>query len=175
MARVQRKVSGPALSLFVLVELACLVARNEFSTGGNSGAIGNGTTPGRLRTTASVTGKIAGAPVTKASTDDLWNLSAQTATGAAAYRAFWLYIDASGVASIAAGSDAASAAAALAALPTPDESKCIIGTYVANPSTTFTNALAAQGTITNGIPAGAKINGGGTLYVAPARLDILPA
>lgn len=142
-----------------------------FSTFG-SGVIGNGTTNGRLRTTASVTGRIAGAEVTKASTDDLWNLSAQTAVPAATYRAYWLYIDSAGAASFGAGSNASSAALALAALPAPDETKCILGVYVAGPSTNFANALAAQGTIHNRIPDGAPIGVPGKYYSTPATLNL---
>lgn len=175
MARTYRKLTGPTLTAALLVEFASAMLRGNFSIDSASPAIANGTTAGRLRTTAAVTGKIAGVPVTKASTDDLWNLSAQTATGAAVYRAFWLYIDGSGAASIGAGADAATAALALAALPTPAEDKCIFGVYVAGPSTTFTNALAAQGTIHNGIPSGAKIDSAGNTYLAAARLDIVTA
>lgn len=157
---------------FLWLMYACLNMLTMFSTFG-SGAIGNGTTNGRLRTTASATGRVAGVEVTKASTDDLWNLSAQTATGAAAYRAFWLYIDSAGTASFVAGTDATSAVLALAALPAHDETKCILGVYVANPSTNFANALAAQGTIYNRIPAGVPCGVPGKTYVTPARLDLI--
>lgn len=151
---------------------ASLIMLAAFSHGAAT-AIGNGTTAGRLRTNASVTGKIAGVDVTKASTDNLWDLSAEAATGAAAYRAYWLYINAAGAASVAAGADAASAAGALAALPAHDEAKCIVGVFVAGPSTNFANALAAQGTIHNGIPAGVPCGVPRKTYIVPARTNLV--
>lgn len=153
--------------------IASLLLLVGFSTFG-SGAIGNGTTAGRLRTTASMTYRIAGREATKASTDDLWNLSAETNTPAATYRAYWLYLNAAGAASFVAGSNAASAAAALAALPPNDETLGIAGVYVAGPATDFDGAggLAAQGTIHNGIPAGAPcgVRGKRSTYLVPARV-----
>jgi hypothetical protein len=120
-------------------------------------AIGNGTTAGRLRTTAATPFKVDGKQKSKASTDDLWNLSAETDTIAAEYRAYWLYVDASGTASFAAGSNATSAAAALAALPARSLSKAVFGVFVAGPETDFDDAggLSAQGTIHDDVPAGA--------------------
>lgn len=123
-----------------------------------SGAIGNGGTAGRLRTTAAITFAVAGRKYVKASTDDLWNLSAQTDTIAAQRRAFWLYLDASGTATIAAGTNAGNTdALALAALPAIDLTKSVIGVFVAGPLTNFDDAggLAAQGTIYDGIPSAA--------------------
>lgn len=118
------------------------------------GSIGNGGTNGRLRTSAvAVTYRIGGTLYTKASTDDLWNLSGETATGGTAYRAYWLYLDSSGTASIAASTGTTTTAdAAIAALPAVTSTKAVIGCYVAAPSTNFANALAAQGTIYNGWP-----------------------
>lgn len=173
MANTQRKTRQRAEFDALWQAYASLLMAVLFSTFG-SAAIGNGTTAGRLRTTASATGRAAGVEVTKASTDDLWNLSAQTATAAGKYRAFWLYIDSAGAASfVASTTDGDSAALALAALPAHDESKCILGVYVAGPATTFTNALAAQGTIHNRIPAGVPCGVPGKTYVAPARLDLI--
>lgn len=123
-----------------------------------SGAIGNGGTAGRLRTTAAITFRLAGLALAKASTDNLWNLSAQTDTIAAQRRAFWLYLDASGTATIAAGTNAGNTdALALAALPAIDLTKSVIGVFVAGPLTNFDDAggLAAQGTIYDGIPSAA--------------------
>lgn len=119
--------------------------------------VGNGGTAGRLRTNATVSYSVAGSHYSKASTDDLWNLSAETNTTGAQYRAYYLYLDASGTASIGAGSNAATAAAAIAALPDVPATKSVLGTYVAGPSTDFDAAggLAAQGTIYNGYPAAA--------------------
>lgn len=140
--------------------------RRNFSHSGVP-AIGNGTTAGTLRTNASVVGHVAGVDFTKASTDDLWDLSSETDTAAATFRAYWLYVNAAGTASFAAGSDVASAAAALASLPAPDAAKCVFGVYVAGAATDFDDAggLAAQGTVYNGVPAGAKI---GELVLAAA-------
>lgn len=119
--------------------------------------IGNGGTAGRLRTTATASYVVAGSHYSKSSTDDLWNLSAETNTTSGQYRAYYLYLDASGTATIGAGSNAASAAAAIAALPDVTATKSVIGTYVAGPSTDFDAAggLAAQGTIYNGYPSAA--------------------
>lgn len=134
----------------------------------SSGAIGNGTTAGRLRTTASADFAVAGLRYTKASTDDLWNLEGETATGAAEHRAYWLYLNAAGAASVAAGAGAASAADAVAVLPALDTTKSVLGVYVAGPSTNFANALAAQGTIYNGVPAG--VPGVSDAAIEPATL-----
>jgi hypothetical protein len=132
-----------------------MVLRNHFSATSDPG-IADGTTDGKLQNVASTTFKIGQFTYTKAATDDLWDLSAQTDTTASQYRAIWLYLNASGTASIGAGSNAASAALALAALPAHDETKSIIGVYVADPSCDFNGAagLAAQGTIYDGIPVG---------------------
>lgn len=118
-------------------------------------SITDGTTAGNLKIRADVEYTIAGTMYRKAATDDLWNLSGETDTTGAQYRAYWLYLDSAGTASIAAGSNAASSAAALAALPALDGTKAVIGVYVAGLSTDFDDAggLAAQGTITDGFPA----------------------
>ncbi len=95
---------------------------------------------------------ISGTRYSKNATDDLWNLSGETDTTGVQYRAYWLYLNSSGTASFAASTNAASLAAALAALPTIDPTKAVIGIYVASPSCDFNGAagLAAQGTIYNG-------------------------
>jgi hypothetical protein len=123
----------------------------------NSGAIANGGTAGRLRTTATVAFRVAGSLYSKASTDDLWNLSAETDTIADQYRAYYLYLDASGTATIGAGSNAATLAAAIAALPDVAATKAVIGVYVAGPETDFDDAggLSSQGTIYNGYASAA--------------------
>lgn len=175
MARTYRQTGGPASIKALWQELLSLNLRQNFSTFG-SPAIGNGTTVGKLRTNASTVGRVAGVDFTKASTDDLWDLSGQTNTTAGQFRAYWLYVNAAGTASIAAGSNAASAAAALAALPAPDEAKCIFGVYVAGASTNFGAALAAQGTISNSIAAGASMDGTAkNVYLAPLRLSLIGA
>lgn len=154
MGKNQRKTGGRAELDALWNEVNGLVY-GQFSAK-SSGGIGNGGTAGRLRTNASITFAIAGLQYTKSSTDDLWNLSAQTDTTASQYRAFWLYLDSSGTASIGAGSNASTAALALKALPALTETKSVIGVFVAGPSTDFDAAggLAAQGTIYNGVPAG---------------------
>lgn len=145
---------------------------SNFSTADDP-AIGNGTTAGNLRTTAAVDYKIAGAAQAQlASTDDLWDLSAETDTNAASYRAYWLHADGT----FAASGDKPSAAGALGDLPDPDSSKGLIGVFVAGPSTDFDDAggLAAQGTIYDGIPAGAQIGVAGG-YIAPDVVVTVPA
>jgi len=145
-----------------------------FSTYDDPG-IGNGTTAGNLRTTASVDFRVAGASATKASTDDLWNLSGETDTDASSYRAYWLYLDSAGAASVAAGADVGSATAALAALPDLTETKAVIGVFVADPSCDFDAAggLAAQGTIYDGIPAGAPCGVPRHSYTAPEMANLV--
>ena len=98
--------------------------------------------------------RINGQLYVKQTTDDLWNLAAETDTTGAQYRAYWLYLDASGTATIAAGTNAASAAAAIAALPAIAADKSVIGVYVAGLSTDFNRAarLAAEGAIILSIP-----------------------
>lgn len=119
--------------------------------------IGDGTTAGNLRTNAAVTPKIGGVDqASLISTDDLWDLSAEVDTIAATRRAYFLYSDGTfdaGVDTI--GTDVE----ALQQLPAFDEAKSIVGVYVAGPATDFDDAggLAAQGTISNQVPAGAFI------------------
>jgi hypothetical protein len=163
--------------------LACLVLLTCYSANVTATAPGiiDGTTDGKLQSGASVDFTIGGVKYTKAATDDLWDLSAQTDTTASQYRAFWLYLNSSGTASIGAGSNAATAAAALAALPALDGTKSVIGVYVAGPSTDFNGAagLQAQGTVYNGIPAGARVGtadpteGTGQIYAVPTPIEQL--
>lgn len=156
----------------LVASLALLVG---FGTFQSVQAIGNGTTAGRLRTNASYVGRIAGLEVTKASTDNLWNLSAETNTTASQYRAYWLLLDSAGAASIGAGANAASANAALAALPALDGTKTVAGVYVAGPSTDFDagGGLAAQGTIHNGLPEGVPIGVPRKTYIKPPIVDLI--
>lgn len=114
--------------------------------------IGDGSTAGRLRTNAAVPYRIGGLLASLASTNDLWDLHSETATSASNFRAYWLYQDGTFTAGT---TDETTAAKALAALPDPNVAKAVIGVYVAGNSTNFANALAAQGTIYNGIPDGA--------------------
>lgn len=112
--------------------------------------ISNATTNGKLKLGADVDVRIGGAIYRKPATDNLWDLSGQTATGGGQYRAYWLYLNTSLAPSIAAGTNAANLEAALDALPAQDSSKAVVGVYVAGPNTNFGNALAAQGTIYDG-------------------------
>ena len=118
--------------------------------------IDDGTTAGKLKTTNSAAFYVAGLTYTKAGTDDLWDLSAETDTTATQFRAYWLYVNAAGTASFAASVNAPSAAAALNSLPAIDVAKSVFGVFVAGVSTDFDDAggLAAQGTLYDGIPAG---------------------
>lgn len=122
--------------------------------------ISNGTTAGYLKLTGDVDYSIGGTVYRKNAADDVWNLSAQTNTTSGQYRAFWLYLDSSGTASIGAGSNAASADAAVAALPAITSSKAVIGVYVAGASTDFDNAsgLTGQGTVYVGWPGEAAVD-----------------
>jgi|GEM_PF-5085409 len=139
------------------------------------GSIGDGTTAGNLRTTASSTYRVAGVDKTKASTDDLWDLSGETDTDASSYRAYWLYLDGSGAASVAAGTDATTEALALALLPDLVETKGIIGVFVAGPSCDFDagGGLAAQGTIHDGIPEGVPCGVPRQTYTAPEMVNLV--
>lgn len=136
----------------IRVDLAALLLRIQYGCV-STPLIANATTAGKLKTTSdALVYRIGGIGYLKASTDNLWDLTGQTATTNVQYRAFYLYLDASGTASIGAGTNATTAGLAIAALPSVPTTKSVIGTYVAGPSTTFTNALAAQGTIYNGWP-----------------------
>lgn len=155
----------------VVMSLNLLVGFGTYDDPG----IGNGTTAGNLRTNASVDHRIGGVSFTKASTDDLWDLSGETDTAAAQYRAYWLLLDNAGAASFAASGVQSSVADALADLPALDGTKSVVGVYVAGPATDFDDAggLAAQGTIYDGIPDGAPLRGlRGKTYTAPKLLQI---
>lgn len=142
-----------------------------------------GMAPTDLQTAVSY--ELAGVTYKKVMTDDLWDLSAETDTIAAKYRAYWLCLDSGGTASIVkqTGADSASAAAAIAALPKVTVTKAVLGVYVAGPSTDFNGAagLAAQGTIYDGLPAGGEVLGtarvisysiNGTLYQKAPTEDL---
>lgn len=131
------------------------LARYDYGTVAN-GAIANGTTDGKLKTVNAVDYRVAGAIYSKGATDDLWDLTAEVDTGAGEWRAYWLYVDAGGTASIAAGSTSAvSEADAIANLPALSGTDSVIGCYIAGNSCDFNGVagLTAQGTIVNGWPA----------------------
>ena len=121
--------------------------------------IGNGTTAGNLRTTAAVVPNVDGVPnASLASSDDFWDLSAEVDTGAAEFRAYWLYVSSANAASFVASPAATSEADALRALPVLDATKSILGVYVAGVATDFDDAggLVAQGTVFDRVPDGAS-------------------
>lgn len=124
-------------------------------------ALADGTTDGKIKSTADVDYHIGTGAYAKSATDELWDLSAETDTAADEYRAYWLLLDSSGTASIAASGEQASAAAALEDLPALDGTKAVIGVYVAGLSCDFNGAagLEAQGTLYDGIPEGAALGG----------------
>lgn len=154
-----------------LVMLLCFAASTD-------PGIDDGTTAGTLKTTATSDHKIAGIDHTKAATDDFWDLSGETDNAAATYRAYWLYIDDAGAASfVASSSDQTSEALALADLPALDESKSVLGVFVAGPATDFDDAggLAAQGTIYDGIPDGVPCGVPGKTYAGPQITTLVGA
>jgi len=130
------------------------VARYENEAKANPG-LADGTTDGKIQNANAISFAIDGALYTKAATDDLWDLSGETDTAADKYRAYWLYLDSSGTATVADGTDEDSEADAIAALPALAASKSVAGVYVAGLSCDFDGAagLAAQGTIVDGWPA----------------------
>jgi len=121
--------------------------------------IANGTTAGKLKITAGVGFRVDGQAYAKSATDDLWAFAAETALTAGQYKAYWLYVDAAGTASIAAGTVAATAALARAALPIPSVTKSVFGVFTAGSAgtTDFTSALSSQGAIAHGIPTDACV------------------
>ena len=131
-----------------------MVERYEHGTVANA-LVANGGTAGNLKTTNAADFRINGAIFTKAATDDLWDLSAETDTAADKFRAYWLYLDSSGVATFAASTDEDTEAAAIAALPSITDTKSVIGVYAAGLATDFDagGGLAAQGTIFDGWPS----------------------
>jgi len=132
----------------------------------------DGTTDGALQTSEVTEFQVNGQTLSKAATDDLWDMNAETDTAADKYRAYWLYLSAAGAASSVAGTDADSEALALAALPAEDAAKCPIGVFVAGLACDFDGAagLAAQGTILNGRPA-AVADPAAVTATTPAALD----
>ena len=151
----------------IYTDFAAFLERYEHSATTYAG-IANGGTAGRLQLGATIMAyRIGGTLYGKSATDNLWNLSGETATTSGQYRAYYLYLNASGTASIEAGSNAASANAAIAALPAIPSDKAIIGVYVAGPSTNFANALAAQGTIYNGWPSAQTLTSAAMTKIGP--------
>ena len=166
---------GPLAWAKIAALLNSIVLTTKFSVDTNP-AIADGLTDGKLKTVAATDFHIAQWKYSKAATDDLWDLSAETDTTATQYRAYWLYLDSAGVATIVAGTTVTGGRAdALAGLPIHDESKSIAGCYVADPSTDFNGVagLAAQGTVYNGIPEGAWIGIGHELRYEDPQMGIL--
>lgn len=130
----------------------------------------DGTTDGKLQNGATGVYRIGNVEYSKAATDDLWDLTAETDTEAGEYRAYWLLLDDSGAASIDAGPEAATEADALRLLPDLDGTKAVIGVYVADPECDFDGAtgLEGQGTVYDGIPAGVPCGVPRKTYAVPS-------
>jgi len=131
-------------------QIASGAALNTATT--NAGLV-DGSTAGNVQTGNACDYRIGGELFTKAATDDLWDLSGETDTDGASYRAYSLELDDSGVASFQAGPNAATEDDALGTLnPWPSEGR--IGVFVAAPNCDFDDAggLAAQGAYFNGNP-----------------------
>ena len=176
MAKTVRKTGGRS-EINALWQLAAYTAvLSHFSTP-LSGAIGNGTTAGNLRTTAITEPHVAGLRnADLASSDDFWDLSGETDTTATEFRAYWLYVDNANSASFVAGAASPNELQALGALPAHDETKSILGVFVAGVSTDFDDAggLAAQGTIFDQPAPGANVGGVGG-YTAPQIVSTVAA
>ena len=117
----------------------------------------NGATAGWLSIAVDTDYRLSGAIYRKTAPSgpaNFWDLSAETDTIAAQFRAYGLDINAAGAAVLVAGTNAASSAAAFAALPAPAATSSRLGVYIAGASTDFDagGGLAAQGTIYNGRP-----------------------
>ena len=136
------------------VNLNTALERYEQGVSANP-ALANGTTAGKLKTVNSVDFRVAGAFFTKGATDDLWDLSGEIDTDGASFRAYWLLLNAAGVATIDSSTDEVSGPAAIAALPPVAAATSVIGCFVAGLACDFNDAggLAAQGTIFNGWPS----------------------
>lgn len=119
-----------------------------------------GTTAAKAKTVNTATYTIDGVFKTKAGTDDFWTFSGVT-VAVSSWQKYLLLIDASGTASILAGTQSTVSAAAVV-LPAPPDAKCILAvlTIATDGSTTFvpgTTALNAAGitaTFVDGIDAG---------------------
>ena len=125
--------------------------------------IANATTNGKLKTQTATGYRIDGQVYSLGVSDNFWTLSALSALTANQYQAIALYVDASGTASIGAGtvvtntvSAAAGRLAALAVAPALVSTKSIIGVFVAGSSgsTDYTAALTGQGALYHGVPPG---------------------
>lgn len=127
------------------------------SAGSVSGAIAQGTTPAKVKTTVSVTYRIDGAIQTaKGATDDFWTL-AGTVVAASSWQKYVLMIDSAGAASVAEGIQSLVSAAAVV-LPAPQQAHSIVGiltiatdaTHTFTPGTTSLTATGITATFVNG-------------------------
>lgn len=132
-----------------------IISRNRCMA---NAAIARGTTAAKVKTVNSISYAIDGALFTKAGTDDFWTLSGTTVADGFANK-YVLYIDSAGAASIAEGTQAATAAAVT--LPALAASKSVVGvltvatsgaTFV--PGTTALNAGTVTATFVNGFDSG---------------------
>lgn len=147
---------GTAHALYEAIQRLILLRDNACLSDGGSA---DGTTPAKVKTTATVNYLIDGEFKSKGATDDLWTLTGTTLT-AGQVNKWLLCLDGSGTASVVEGNPSTSAAGVsfsdiVAAdghtYPAPGPSKCIVAqlTVVVNSSTFVpgTTSLAA-GTIT---------------------------
>ncbi|MBU1082522.1 MAG: hypothetical protein KKB59_18695, partial [Spirochaetes bacterium] len=119
----------------------------------STGIVADGTSDGKIKTTATIYYTIHGQIYTKTATDDLWDLSGMVDTGGAEYKAYRLCLNAGGSASVVESSVQATASAAHGALAAASDTVCQVAEYIANPNCDFNGiaGLAAQGTQYDGI------------------------
>lgn len=127
----------------------------------SSTLLADGSTAGKIKLSNAIRYTIDGVPYTKAATDDLWNLSAETDTASGYYRAYNLFLDTSGTATAVAGADKTTEAEAIAsafAVRMTDTyiQKALVGVYVAGSATDFNGVagLDNYGTYYDGQPSG---------------------
>ncbi len=136
--------------------------------------IANASSAGMLQSQAAVAYEVpGGVVVSKAATDDLWDLSALTDTAADEVKAVLLCLNAAGTASVVEGTavtaslDAAGKAAALEAVTQPTDAT-VVGVFYAGNSTDFSAALSAQGEIEHGNPGRSYADPASATYGDPA-------
>lgn len=113
--------------------------------------LADGSSNKKIKTTADITYRIDGQLYLEAATDDEWSVASQPKP--THFVAYWLYLDSSGAATISApGTDSASVAAAILALPAITADRAIVGVYVSSDSEDFAAAAACAGTYYTGIP-----------------------
>jgi hypothetical protein len=124
----------------------------------NSGALAIGTTTTKAKTAAAINFVIAGRALTKAATDDLFTLTG-TALAANQVCAFFLYLDASGTASIAqsaikTASTVSTGIADAFEWPEPDAKAVVGALLIKSAGSAFTPGTTALTSVTTYINAG---------------------